>query len=104
MTRANKLRLEATTALIACSWTHLQTEDASSGVRASRSVNGRLVHIAVDQVDPEMWKAEIATRRHILGVGRSATALEAVLAAQRDAVHTLSELAHLCGWTFGRVP
>ena len=95
---------EATTALTACFWTHLQTKDASSVVRASRSVNGRLVDIIVDQVDPEMWKAEIATRHHILGVGRSATALEAVLAAQRDAVHTLSELAHLCGASFGKAP
>ena len=104
MTRANKLRLEATTALTACAWAHLQTEDESSGVRASRSVNGRLVHIVVDQVNPETWKAEIATRRHILGVGRAATALEAVLAAQRDAVHTLNELAHLCGASFGKAP
>lgn len=104
MTRADKLRLEATTALTTCAWTHLQTEEESSGVRASRSVNGRLVDIIVDQVDHETWKAEIATRRHILGVGRAATALEAVLAAQRDAVHTLNELAHLCSASFGRVP
>jgi hypothetical protein len=95
---------ESTTALITCSWTHLQAKDASSGVRASRSVNGLLVDIIVDQVAPETWKAEIATRHHILGVGRASTALEAVLAAQRDAVHTLNELAHLCGSAFGKAP
>ena len=95
---------QATAALATCSWTHLQVKDASSGVRASRSVNGRLVDIIVEQVDPKTWKAEIATRRHILGVGRATTTLEAVLAAQRDAVHTLNELAHLCGASFGKAP
>lgn len=101
---------QATAALTTCAWSEITFERHRGNphtAEAKRAVNGRSVRIELEGGGPDddpMWLSCINAKGAWIGSARASTALEAVLAAQRDAVHTLNELAHLCGASFGRVP
>lgn len=100
---------QATAALTTCAWSEIAFErhrGDPAAVEAKRAVNGHVSRISVRGCGPnsETWLASIKAKDSWIGSGRASTALEAVLAAQRDAVHTLGELAHLCGASFGKAP